>query len=77
MSQSPSQQTRKSERDVKLFVTIMTILIVLASALTVGSYNGYSPNPSSVAITGFLLLLTVLITAVWYKTKYPGYVRMD
>ncbi|PSN82288.1 hypothetical protein B9Q01_08485 [Candidatus Marsarchaeota G1 archaeon OSP_D] len=77
MNRSSPQQIRKSERDVKLFVTFMTILIIIVAALTVGSYNGYSPNPSSVAITGFLLLLTVLITAVWYKTKYPGYIRAD
>ncbi len=77
MSQSTPQHTRKSEMDVKIFVASMTILIVIVAALTVGSYNGYSPNPSSVALTGFLLLLTVLITAVWYKTKYPGYIRAD
>ncbi|PSN82548.1 hypothetical protein B9Q02_11565 [Candidatus Marsarchaeota G1 archaeon BE_D] len=77
MNRSSPQQIRKSERDVKLFVTFMTILIIIVAALTVGSYHGYSPNPSSVAITGFLLLLTVLITAVWYKTKYPGYIRAD
>ncbi|MEM0120692.1 MAG: hypothetical protein QW514_03400 [Thermoprotei archaeon] len=77
MSRTGSQNTRRSEWDVKLFVALMTFIIVLAAALTVGSYNGYNPNPSSVAITGFLLLFTVLITAVWYKTKYPNYARYD
>ncbi|WP_449463102.1 hypothetical protein PQ610_02285 [Tardisphaera miroshnichenkoae] len=63
----------KSESDVKAFVVIMTILIIITAALTSGTYNGYHPNPNSVAITGFLAILTILITAVWYRTKYNNY----
>jgi hypothetical protein len=68
---------RKSEKDVKLFVALVSILMIAVAAVTVGSYSGYRPDPSSVAITGFVLLLTVLITALWYREKYPGYSRAD
>lgn len=77
MTEAHSAVQRKDEKDVKLFVALMSVLMIVVAALTVGSYSGYSPNPSSVAITGFVLLVTVLITAVWYRTKYPEYSRED
>jgi uncharacterized membrane protein YphA (DoxX/SURF4 family) len=64
---------RKDERGIKAFVAIMAVLIVVVAAITVGTYNGYDPNPNSVSITGFLLIVTIVITAVWYRSKYPGY----
>ncbi|MEM0131956.1 MAG: hypothetical protein QXN74_07890 [Saccharolobus sp.] len=66
---------RKNEADVKAFIIIMTILMIIAAAITNGSYNGYDPKPSSVAITEFILIVTIAITAIWYRSKYPGYVR--
>ncbi len=36
-------------------------------------YKGYAPNPNDVAITGFVMLFTLLFTAVWYKQKYSTY----
>ncbi len=72
-SSSSGKPAVKSESDVKAFVIVMTILIVITAALTSGTYNGYSPNPNSVAITGFLAVLTIVITAVWYRTKYNNY----
>ncbi len=77
MTQSSPSVQRKSEKDVKLFVALVSILMIAVAAVTVGSYSGYRPDPSSVAITGFVLLLTVLITALWYREKYPGYSRAD
>lgn len=65
--------TRKSEKGVKAFILAMTVLLVVVAALTVGSYNGYDPSPSSVSATAFVLIVTLLLTAVWYRTKYPGY----
>ncbi|MEM3265533.1 MAG: hypothetical protein QXH07_06220 [Thermoplasmata archaeon] len=64
---------RKDERVIKAFVAIMSVLIIIVAAVTVGSYNGYDPDPSSVSITGFLLIITLVITAVWYRSKYTGY----
>ncbi len=64
---------RKSEKGVKAFILAMTVLLVVVAALTVGSYNGYDPNPASVSATAFVLIVTLLLTAVWYRTKYPGY----
>lgn len=77
MTQTGSSVQRKGEKDVKLFVALMSVLMVAVAAVTVGSYSGYRPDPSSVAITGFVLLLMVLITAVWYRAKYPEYSRAD
>lgn len=64
---------RKSEKGVKAFILAMTALLIIVAALTVGSYNGYDPNPASVSATAFVLIVTLLLTAVWYRTKYPGY----
>ena len=64
---------RKSEKGVKAFILAMTSLLVIVAALAVGSYNGYAPSPSSVSITAFILIVMLLLTAVWYRTKYPGY----
>ncbi len=66
-------EERKSERTIKAFVALMTAIIILVAALTVGTYNGYDPNPASVSITGFLLILTLVVTAIWYRSRYPGY----
>ncbi|MCL5732353.1 MAG: hypothetical protein M1285_03045 [Candidatus Thermoplasmatota archaeon] len=64
---------RKSERGIKSFAGLMSLLVVVVAALTVRGYNGYDPNPNSVAITGFVMIVALLLTAVWYRTKYPGY----
>lgn len=64
---------RKNEKGVKAFIIGMTTLLVIVAALSVGSYNGYDPNPSSVSITAFVLIVMLLLTTVWYRTKYPGY----
>lgn len=64
---------RKSEKGVKVFILAMTVILIIVAALTVGSYNGYDPSPSSVSATAFVLIVTLLLTAVWYRTKYPGY----
>ncbi|MGC9190617.1 MAG: YeeE/YedE thiosulfate transporter family protein [Candidatus Micrarchaeia archaeon] len=64
---------RQDEHDVKAFVAIMSIFVVVVAALAVGTYNGYAPNPNDVAITGFVMLFTLLFTAVWYKQKYSTY----
>lgn len=66
---------RKNERDVKAFIIAITALMIVAAAITNGFYSGYDPKPSSVAITGFILVITLAITAIWYRSKYPGYVR--
>lgn len=66
---------RKSEKGVKAFIIGMTTLLVIVAALMVGSYNGYDPTPSSVSATAFVLILMLLLTTVWYRTKYPGYVN--
>ncbi|MGC8631447.1 MAG: hypothetical protein ACP5T2_03375 [Thermoprotei archaeon] len=63
----------KSESDVKAFVIIMTLIIIITAALTSGTYNGYHPNPNSVAITGFFAVVTIIMTAVWYREKYGNY----
>ena len=68
-----NENKRKSEKGIKAFVAVMSILVIVVAALTVRSYNGYDPNPHYVALTGFVLIVDVLLTAVWYRTKYPGY----
>ncbi len=64
---------RKSETGIKSFAGFMSLLVIIVAALTVGGYNGYDPDPNSVAITGFVMIIALLLTAVWYRTKYPGY----
>jgi membrane protein YdbS with pleckstrin-like domain len=64
---------RKGEKGVKAFILAMTALLVIVAAFAVGSYNEYDPNPTSVSITAFVLIVMLLLTAVWYRTKYPGY----
>jgi len=66
---------RKKESDVKAFVAVMSVLLVIVAALAVGDYSRYAPNPNAVAATGFVLLFTLLFTAVWYREKYPDYAR--
>ncbi len=70
---SEKKQERKSEKGIKAFAAIMSILVVVVAALTVGTYSGYDPNPNSVAITGFVLIVAIILTAVWYRSLYPGY----
>ena len=67
------KEERKSEKGIKAFIIAMTTLLVIVAALTVGSYNGYDPSPSSVSATAFVLIVMLLLTTVWYRTKYPGY----
>lgn len=64
---------RKSEKGVKAFIIVATVLLIIVAAFSVGSYNGYDPSPSSVSATAFILIVMLLLTAVWYRTKYPGY----
>lgn len=64
---------RKSEKGVKAFIIATTVLLVIVAAFSVGSYNGYEPSPTSVSATAFILIVMLLLTAVWYRTKYPGY----
>jgi membrane protein YdbS with pleckstrin-like domain len=64
---------RQSERGIKAFIIVTTALLVIVAALSVGSYNGYDPSPNSVSATAFVLIVMLLLTAVWYRTKYPGY----
>jgi membrane protein YdbS with pleckstrin-like domain len=68
-----NREERKSEKGVKAFIIAMTALLVIVAAFTVGSYNGYDPTPSSVSATAFVLIVMLLLTTVWYRTKYPGY----
>jgi membrane protein YdbS with pleckstrin-like domain len=68
-----NKEERKSEKGIKAFIIAMTTLLVIVAALTVGSYNGYDPSPSSVSATAFVLIVMLLLTTVWYRTKYPGY----
>lgn len=70
---SKNKEERKNERGVKAFIIAMTSLLVIVAALTVGSYNGYDPTPSSVSATAFVLIVMLLLTTVWYRSKYPGY----
>ncbi len=73
VEQKKTENIRKRETGIKAFVAGMSALVVIVAALTVRSYNGYDPNPHYVALTGFVLIVDVLLTAVWYRAKYPGY----
>ncbi|ARD85073.1 hypothetical protein [Ferroplasma acidiphilum] len=64
---------KKDERGVKAFVITMVGIVIVTAALTSGTYNGYDPNAYSVAITGFFVIVTIVMTAVWYRTKYDNY----
>ena len=63
----------RSEAGIKAFVIVMTGITILTAALTSGTYSGYDPNGNSVAITGFFVIVTIIMTAVWYRTKYNNY----
>ena len=63
----------RSEAGIKAFVIVMTAITILTAALTSGTYSGYDPNGYSVAITGFFVIVTIIMTAVWYRTKYNNY----
>ncbi len=67
----------KSEKGIKAFIISMTFVTILTAALTSGTYNGYDPNAYSVAITGFFVIVTVVMTAVWYRSKYSNYSYED
>jgi protein-S-isoprenylcysteine O-methyltransferase Ste14 len=71
--ENKGETKRQSEKGIKAFIITTTALLVIVAALFVGSYNGYDPSPSSVSATGFVLIVMVLLTAVWYRSKYPGY----
>ena len=71
--ENKGETKRQSEKGIKAVIITTTALLVIVAALYVGSYNGYDPSPSSVSATGFVLIVMVLITAVWYRSKYPGY----
>lgn len=64
---------KKDERWIKAFILIMTLVMILAAALTERTYNGYDPNPNYVALTGFIAIVTILLTAAWYRTKYNDF----
>jgi len=63
----------KKEGGLKAFIISMVAIVIISAALTTGTYNGYDPNPNSVALTGFFVIFTVVMTAVWYRTKYNNY----
>ena len=63
----------RSESGIKAFVIVMTAITIITAALTSGTYSGYDPNGYSVAITGFFVIVTIIMTAVWYHTKYNNY----
>jgi len=63
----------KSETGIRVFILSMTIIMILAAALTERTYNGYDPNPHYVAITGFVAIVTIFITSAWYRTKYNNF----
>ena len=71
--ENKGETKRKSERGIKAFIIVTTALLVIVAALSVGSYNGYDPSPNSFSATAFVLIVMLLLTAVWYRTKYPGY----
>ena len=50
----------------------MVGIVIVTAALTSGTYNGYDLNAYSVAITGFFVIVTIVMTAVWYRTKYDN-----
>ncbi|BAB59617.1 TVG0464013 [Thermoplasma volcanium GSS1] len=64
---------RKNEGGIKAFILSMVAIVVITAALTSGTYKGYDPNPYSVAITGFFAIVTIVMTAVWYRSKYNNY----
>ncbi|PYB67677.1 hypothetical protein DMB44_07950 [Thermoplasma sp. Kam2015] len=63
----------KKESGLKAFIISMVAIVIISAALTSGTYNGYDPNPHSVALTGFFVIVTIIMTAVWYRTKYNDY----
>ena len=69
-SEEPKQ---KSEFGIRAFIIIMTGIMIITAALTEGTYNGYDPDPNDVAITGFFAIVTILMTAVWYRSKYNNF----
>lgn len=69
-SEEPKQ---KNETGIRVFIIIMTGIMILAAALTEGTYSGYDPDANDVAITGFLAIVTILMTAVWYRSKYNNF----
>jgi heme/copper-type cytochrome/quinol oxidase subunit 4 len=64
---------KKSESGVKAFIIIMTGIVIITAALTSGTYTGYDPSSYSVAITGFFVIVTIVMTSLWYRTKYNNY----
>ena len=69
-SEEPKQ---KNETGIRVFIIIMTGIMILTAALTEGTYSGYDPDPNDVAITGFFAIVTILMTAVWYRSKYNNF----
>ncbi len=67
------EPVKKSERGIKAFVITMVGIVIITAALTSGTYNGYDPSSYSVGITGFFVIVTIIMTAVWYRTKYNNY----
>ncbi|MGC8608442.1 MAG: hypothetical protein ACP5UV_01070 [Thermoplasmata archaeon] len=63
----------KKESGVKAFIISMVAIVIITAALTSGTYNGYDPSSYSVAITGFFVIVTIVMTAIWYRTKYNNY----
>ncbi len=63
----------KKETGIKAFIISMVAIVIIAAALTSGTYNGYDPSSYSVSITGFFVIVTIVMTAVWYRTKYNNY----
>jgi len=63
----------KSEAGIKAFIITMVGIVIITAALTSGTYSGYDPDSYSVAITGFFVIVTIIMTAMWYRTKYNMY----
>ncbi|SMD31623.1 hypothetical protein [Picrophilus oshimae] len=72
-SREKNEPERRSESGIKAFIIFMTGIIIITAALTSGTYNGYDPDGYSVAITGFFVIVTIVMTAVWYRSKYNNY----
>ncbi|KJE48828.1 MULTISPECIES: hypothetical protein [Acidiplasma] len=68
-----SEPKCKSESGIKAFIITMVGIVIITAALTSGTYNGYDPSSYSVAITGFFVIVTIVMTAIWYRTKYNNY----
>lgn len=73
ISREKAEPEKKDERGVKAFIITMVGIVIITAALTSGTYNGYDPSSYSVGITGFFVIVAIVMTTVWYRTKYNNY----